>query len=79
MKIYEDILACRVLLDKIEEQMRAGVPAAEKRLGTEAVLQSFFRLSQAQKALRDLDAAVRPLVESYHLPSAEWLMENGYM
>ena len=78
MQIYKDILEVRILLDKIEENMRGGAPAAEKRIGLEAVLRCFLALSKAQGALQDLDVEVRPPVEC-PMPSAEWLMSHGYM
>jgi hypothetical protein len=78
MKIYADILAVRILLDKIEEKMKAGIYPAEKRLGIEAVLTCFLALSKAQEGLRELDVAVRPPIEC-PMPSAEWLMAHGYM
>jgi hypothetical protein len=78
MKIYADILAVRILLDKIEEKMKAGIYPAEKRLGIEAVLTCFLALSKAQEALRELDVAVRPPIEDTP-PLDDWLKANGYM
>ena len=79
MKIYDDILEVREDLTVIRKNMRKTVVEAEKRLGVEAVLKAFRLLAEADQALVELYNTVRPAPPPPPEPTAEELMEAGYM
>jgi hypothetical protein len=56
-----DIRSVRSQIEKIEANMRAGVNAAEKRLGFSAVVRSMRLLTEAQSKLQDLEVLTNPM------------------